>query len=121
MKKPSIAIFCQGCEPTAEELALFQKFAYYSPVGYNVANLSDSDLLIFDGACGAVPDRFADKTTADDVVKAYEDYLETLGAGVGGQAPEAPETVEEVANEEAPETPTRGRGRATAQVGFTNE
>lgn len=102
MKKPSIAIFCVSNEQTEEELALFQKYAYYNPVGYNVSNLSDGDFLVFDGACGVVPDRYKDAATADEIIKQYEDYLETLGVAVGGKAPE-----------QAPK-----RGQTTAQVGF---
>lgn len=104
MKKPSIAIFCVSNEQTEEELALFQKYAYYSPVGYNVSNLSDGDFLVFDGACGAVPERYQGVPTADEIIKEYEDYLATLGVAVGGKAPEAPK-----------------RGRATASVGFSEE
>ena len=90
MKKPIIAIFCKGAIPSKEEHALFVKFALYNPVGYNVANLSDNDSLIFDGACGEVPERYKDSSTAEQVVEAYEKMLAEQGNAVGGKAPEPP-------------------------------
>ena len=90
MKKPIIAIFCKGAIPSKEEHALFVKFALYNPVGYNVANLSDNDSLIFDGACGAIPERYKDSPAAEQVVETYENMLAEQGNAVGGKAPEPP-------------------------------
>lgn len=88
MKKPIIALFCQGNEPTAEEFALLKQYSHYNIVAYNVANLAESDVLVMDGVCGATPTKYQHFPAAEDLIAEYEQYLSNLGAGVGGLAPE---------------------------------
>lgn len=87
MKKPSIALFCEGNQPTAKEFALLKQYAHYNVVAYNVANLSETDVLVMDGVCGAIPAKYKHLPNAKEIVAQYEKYLSTLGSGVGGVAP----------------------------------
>lgn len=102
MNKPIIAVFCKGNAPTKEEYELMLKHAALTVVAYNVSTLSDSDCLIFDGVCGAVPERFKRYPTADEMQVKYAEYLSTLGINVGGQAPEPPD--------DPPQDPPRQQG-----------
>lgn len=90
MNKPIIAVFCQGNMPTNDEYQLMTQYAGLTVVAYNVSTLSDSDCLIVDGVCGAVPERFKNYPTADEMQAKYAEYLSTLGINVGGQAPVPP-------------------------------
>lgn len=94
-KYPRILYFISGTLPTKEQLREAQKFGPNTSFRNGTLVSSEGALEAADGVAGDVPTRYADYTSAEDAIAAYEAELaqpELDFEGEGGDGTKAPET-----------------------------
>ena len=87
MKKPHIAIFCEGNLPTNTERKIINNLSMYSCTILNTQTFSTTDNIIVDAVIGKVPERYKHLPAPDGIIEQYTKYLDSLGDNVGGNPP----------------------------------
>lgn len=96
-KYPRILYFISGTVPTKEQVREAQKFGPNTSFRNATLVSSEGALEAADGVAGDVPTRYADYTSAEDAIAAYEaelaqPELDFEGEGEGGGDSKAPAT-----------------------------
>lgn len=98
-KYPRILYFISGTVPTKEQVREAQKFGPNTSFRNATLVSAEGALEAADGVAGDVPTRYADYTSAEDAIAAYEAELAQPeldfggeGTGEGGEGTKAPET-----------------------------
>ena len=108
-KYPRVLYFISGTVPSSEQVREAQKFGPNTSFRNATLVSSEGALEAADGVAGDVPTRYADYTSAEDAIAAYEAKLAQLefdfegeGEGEGGRDSKAPATPAQAPAPKAP-------------------